>query len=408
MEASLLRTIPDQFPIVDLQRDLVREIKRGHRWIFSDCFAAGKKGERSWLAQLNYKNIPIALGLYDPTSALRFRVFCTLNQKFQKKAAANILISALAENWKKAVDLRAGFPRSHTNCFRLINGEGDGLPGLIIDIYNDTAVIKHDQDENEKIWDHARLSLKLRNRFPQLTCIYLKRKNNADKKGQALWGELKTEVEFIENDVKFSSNIRDAAKTGFFLDQRDNRLKISELAKNKTVLNLFCYTGGFSLLALKGGARAVTSVDISAPAIDALKLNYQLNNFSVSENPSICADAFTYVSAQISARAQFDLVICDPPSFAPNEKSITNASEAYKKIFSEAIKLVATNGFFAASSCSGHISYEEFLGITKEAFSLAKKRATVVYLGGQPSDHPYPLAMESQLRYLKFALLRLD
>ncbi len=204
----------------------------------------------------------------------------------------------------------------------------------------------------------------------------------------------------------FASNIRDAAKTGFFLDQRDNRKLIGQFSKNKTVLNLFSYTGGFSIFAAHGGASEVTSVDIAKAAIEASTRNFEVNKLETKHN-AIAADAFLWIDEQIKLKNKWDLVITDPPSFAPNQKAVETATVAYTKVFANSLKLVKGNGLFAASSCSSHISTDMFLDICREAFSKTRKKGTLVYMGGQPFDHPYPLAMD-ELRYLKFALFRVD
>ncbi|MEN0060038.1 MAG: class I SAM-dependent rRNA methyltransferase, partial [Bdellovibrio sp.] len=308
--------------------------------------------------------------------------------------------------WRKAVEIRKTFDLKVTNSFRLINGEGDGFPGLIVDIYNDTAVIKHDHAIMEKIWNAPEIAKEIQTALPHISCVYLKRRNDVDEKGVNIIGTLASEVQFLENGVLFASNIRDAAKTGFFLDQRDNRKMIQHFSQGKTVLNLFSYTGGFSIFAAKGGAKEVTSVDIAKVAIQAVQRNFEINSLRTLHH-DIAADAFEYLEKQIVEKKKYDLVITDPPSFAPNEKSVEQAKAAYVKVFSNSIKLVQSEGLFAASSCSSHISSTDFMNICQEAFSRARKKATLVYSGGQPVDHPYPLAME-ELRYLKFALFRLD
>ena len=150
----------------------------------------------------------------------------------------------------------------------------------------------------------------------------------------------------------------------------------------------------------------MTSVDIAKVAIQAVDRNFVINGLK-TPHQDIATDAFAYLEELNTQKKKYDLVITDPPSFAPNEKSVEQAKAAYAKIFSNSIKLVSPEGMFAASSCSSHISEREFMDICKEAFSRARAKATLVHLGGQPTDHPYPLAME-ELRYLKFALFRLD
>lgn len=393
-------------PVVRLTRDVTKHLKQGHRWIFANCFDEKEKNSSGFHA-LYFKNELLAFGVLQADTQLRFRVFCLGDEPFFRKNSATKTLDLWFERqWKNAIRLRQCFDPSVTNSFRLVNGEGDGMPGLVVDIYGDVAVIKYDHSIMEKIWNSQALAEKIMAAFPVVKCVYLKRKNKEEEKGVDIVGSLPKETIFKENGLYFASNIRDAAKTGFFLDQRDNRKLIKEFSQGLSVLNLFSYTGGFSLFAAAGGARSVTSVDIGKAAIDAVKRNFELNEFK-TEHRDVAADAFEFVDQEIARKAKYDLVITDPPSFAPNQKSIPQATEAYAKIFSNSIRLANENGYFVASSCSSHITTEAFLEITRDAFSRARKRGTLVRLGAQPSDHPYPLAMQ-ELRYLKFALFRVD
>lgn len=393
-------------PSVRLTRDVTRHLKQGHRWIFANCFSESER-QASGLHGLFLKNELIGFGVLQADTQLRFRVFCLNDEPyFRKNSASKTFELWTARQWKNATQIRQGFDLTQTNSFRLINGEGDGMPGLIVDIYNDVAVVKHDHPVMETVWDLKAIAEKIQAEFKHVKCVYLKRKNKEEEKGLNIVGELPPETVFKENGILFASNIRDAAKTGFFLDQRDNRKLIQGFADGKTVLNLFSYTGGFSLFAAAGGAKSVTSVDIGKAAIEAVNRNFELNKFT-TEHQDIAADAFEYVEQEVQKKTRYGIVINDPPSFAPNQKSVPQATEAYIKVFSSSIRLVEENGYFAASSCSSHISTEAFLDITREAFSRAKKRGTLVHLGAQPFDHPYPLAMP-ELRYLKFALFRVD
>ncbi len=395
------------FKIIALKRDLIRNLKQGHRWIFSDCFDQNEREEESGVALLRYRSEDLAIGVYQHDSHLRFRVLFLLDEFFVKKNNWEESFKRYFEyKFDLAVNLRINFLNKEQNCVRLINGEGDGLPGLIVDIYNDVAVIKHDHPIMDKIWKKDLIAQKIVNAFPFIKHVYLKRRNDDDVKGENIIGELPLDVTFKENGVNFSANIRDGAKTGFFLDQRDNRFLMSKFTKNKSVLNLFSYTGGFSIFSAIGGASAVTSVDIAKNAILACEKNFSINNLN-TKRKSIDQDAFVFISEAIKNKELFDVVITDPPSFAPNSKSIETASEAYKKVFSDSLKLVNKNGLLALSSCSSHINQQMFNEICQEVFSKNRKKGTMVYQGGQGFDHPYPHAME-ELRYLKFNLFRID
>lgn len=397
---------PEQLPVLQLTRDVTKHLKRGHRWIFANCFDEKVK-LKSGMHALYFKKELVGFGAVQADTQLRFRLFCQADEPFFRKNNPIKTFELWTERqWKNAVRIRQAIELKETNSFRLINGEGDGFPGLVVDIYGQVAVMKHDHSIMESIWNRQVIAERIAKDFPQIECVYLKRRNDEEEKGIELIGKLPAETEFKENGLLFSSNIRDAAKTGFFLDQRDNRNWIGRFSKDADVLNLFSYTGGFSLYAAAGGARRVTSVDISRPAIEAVKRNFEINHLTC-ERRDVATDAFAFVEEEMAQKRKYDLVITDPPSFAPNEKSVPQATAAYTKIYSQSIRLVQENGLFAASSCSSHIPTEAFLEITREAFSKASRRGTLIYLGSQPIDHPYPLAMP-ELRYLKFALFRVE
>jgi 23S rRNA (cytosine1962-C5)-methyltransferase len=395
-----------KIPEINLIRDVSKHLKRGHRWIFADCFDQKEKHPEGF-AILKSRNEVLAFGLVQPDTQLRFRVLCLGEETFVRNNNLFHTMTVWSElQWKKAVELRKYFRSEITNSFRLINGEGDGMPGLIIDLYDDTAVIKHDHLAVENFWNHEGIAAKIVQDFPNISTVYHKRRNDDEVKGVEILGKLREEVLFKENGSFFATNIRDAAKTGFFLDQRDNRKLIGQFSHNKSVLNLFSYTAGFSVFAAKGKAREVTSVDIAKAATLAAVRNFEVNELK-TPHTAIAIDAFQFIDERIKDKMKWDLVIADPPSFAPNQKAVETAIEAYIKIFSQSLKLVNANGMFAASSCSSHITTDKFLEITRESFSKNRKRGTLVYFGGQPFDHPYPMAME-ELRYLKFALFRVD
>jgi 23S rRNA (cytosine1962-C5)-methyltransferase len=398
--------VPEHIPSLQLTRDITKYLKRGHRWAFANCFDEKQK-LNSGLHFLFFKKELLGIGVVQADTQLRFRLFCLSDEGLFRKNNVSKTFELWSERqWRNAIAIRKSFDLTQTNSFRLLNGEGDGFPGLVIDIYNSVAVIKNDHPIMEKVWSLKAIAAQIQIDFPQVKCVYLKRRNDEDEKGMNLIGELPQETEFKENGLLFSSNIRDAAKTGFFLDQRDNRNLIRSFAKNLEVLNLFSYTGGFSIFAAAGGAKSVTSVDIGKEIIEAVKQNFTINHLK-TEHRDVAADAFAFVDEQVVLKKKYDLVICDPPSFAPNAKSVPQATSAYIKIFTTSIKLVSENGLFAASSCSSHISTEAFIEIVREAFSKASKRGTLIHLGAQPVDHPYPLAM-TELRYLKFALFRVE
>lgn len=383
-----------------LTRDLTKHVKRGNPWVFSDAVDKVKAPEGSYAILSNHKNEILAHGFYSPSINLAFRVLNLGDKKFNDQEVVTRLARAIS-NKKHLL--------TETNkCFRVINGEGDELPGMVADYYNGIVVLKLDGPAAEAFWKKEEVAdyFMEQPRIP-VSCVYFKRKNKEEEKGLVLtgkFGDLEN-VEFLEHGVRFRTNIIDAAKTGFFLDQRENRNFIRSVSKDKTLLNLFGYTGGFSIYAGLGGATQVTTVDIAPNAIKASELNWEINLLSPDKHEAICTDAFEFVETAQKEKRTWDIVITDPPSFAPNQKAVENAVTAYTKIFADSLKLVKDGGFFAASSCSGHISFEQFLEIVQEALSKSRRRGKVLLIKGQPEDHPFPMALP-EMRYLKFAYLQ--
>lgn len=385
---------------IKLTRDLIKHIKRGNPWIFSDAIEKIRIPEGSYAILQSFKNEVLAHGIYSPTVNLAFRV---LNQGDKKFNDAEVVT-----RMSRAIGLKKHLLTEDNKCFRIFNGEGDELPGVVADYYNGVVVLKLDGAASEAFW----IKEEIANYFMEqsqipVSCVYYKRKNKELDKGSIIAGENESlnDWEFLEHGVKFRTNIPDAAKTGFFLDQRENRNFIRSVSKDKTLLNLFGYTGGFSVYAGLGGASSVTTVDIAPNAIKAAELNWQINSLPAEKHQGLCEDAFLFVEHAQAEKKLWDIVITDPPSFAPNQKAIETAVPAYTKIFADSLKLVKDGGFFAASSCSGHISFESFMEIVQDALSKARRRGKVLLVKGQPEDHPFPLALP-EMRYLKFVYLQ--
>jgi 23S rRNA (cytosine1962-C5)-methyltransferase len=349
---------------------------------------------------LSHKGEVLAHGYYSPSINLAFRVLTIGDRKFHDEEVLARLNRALT-NKKHLLT-------QENKCLRVLNGEGDELPGMVADYYQGVLVLKLDGVAAEAFWNKEALAdYFMEQQTLPVNCVYFKRKNREEEKGLILRGECDalTDWEFLEHGVKFRTNIIDAAKTGFFLDQRENRHFIQSVSKDKTLLNLFGYTGGFSVYAGLGGASKVTTVDIAAHAIKASELNWEINLLSPEKHEAICTDAFEFVQEAQKNKRLWDIVITDPPSFAPNQKAVEAAKEAYTKIFADSLRLVKDQGHFIASSCSGHINFELFMELVQEALSRAKRRGKVLLVKGQPEDHPFPMALP-EMRYLKFVYLQ--
>ena len=342
----------------------------------------------------------IAKGFYDPHSPLAFRV-CTVeaHETLDDPWAANRMGRALA--------LRQMLFDEQTTGFRLFNGEGDGLPGLICDIYSDTAVIQVDGAGPRGFWHLEGIAQWVAQRL-SLEHVFHKTQSRSKDDQRAIIGTKPTKpVAFLENGVTFTADVIKGQKTGFFFDQRENRQEIKTMADNRDVLNLFGYTGGFSVYAGLGNAQQVTTVDIAAPAIEMATQHWQLNQLKPDEHSTVQADAFKFLEDASHQKKAWDLVIVDPPSFAPTQKAVNQAVAAYQKLIAAAAAITAPNGLLATASCSSHVDLPMFLNICETAISKARRRATILRVNTQPPDHPTPLPF-SEGRYLKFIIMRVD
>jgi 23S rRNA (cytosine1962-C5)-methyltransferase len=329
--------------------------------------------------------------MFDPQSALAVRMISLQKAPPQTSFFEN----RLAQAWQ----LRSHVLSAATNCFRLINGEGDLLPGIICDVYADVAVLQFDGPGPYNFWDPDFMARWLLKNTPCRT-VYFKPRH--DSRERALeWGHPLGEgkIQVYENNCQFYVDVVHGQKTGFFLDQRDNRNYLKTIAKGQSVINLFSYSGGFSVYAGIGGAQHVTSVDIAQEALDLAEKNWQLNGLNPTQHLNTRANVFEYLKDH---RKQYDIAICDPPSLAKAEKHKATAVQKYIETFADSARIVKAGGHLLLSSCSSHIGFNDFQEIITAALSKTRQRAQVLRVSGQGPDHPYPHACE-QLRYLKFA-----
>ena len=385
---------------VRLRKDLTRAIKRGHAWLYSDaidlvpaaCGSVAVLSDRRGDKRL-------ASGIYDPQHALPMRV-CRTQPPF------SLDDDWLAGQLQTAIALRHRAFDAHTTGYRLVAGEGDGLPGLIVDVYDRTAVIKLDGGAPEAFYQPLGIAEWLC-QHTQLNCVVLRTRERG-RGGELLVGELpELPIEFIENGLRFTADVLQGQKTGFFLDQRDNRALVQRFSRDCRVLNLFSFSGGFSVAAGVGGATHVTSVDTAGPAIEAAQQHWSMNDLPPHAHSGVVADCFDFLESASSDKQFWDIVVCDPPSFAPNEKSKDKAIAAYGRLAQLSAKLTRTGGLLSLASCSSHVDAEAFRELNAEAFGRGRRCATLLADCSLPVDHPTPLAMP-ELRYLKFQLFRLD
>lgn len=398
---TFVQPSPGKLLTLKLTRELTRSIKRGHPWVFADALRHGPDAAPGTQARLlDRRDREIARGYYDSSSNLAFRV-CSLNK------GENLDDRWAEAQLEKAIRWRQNLFDAQTTGYRLINGEGDQLPGLVCDIYGEAAVLKLDGPAATAFWQAAGIGRWLADRL-NLRQVYERVRSRESAQGQAIVGAMSTEpVSFLENGVAFTADLVHGQKTGFFLDQRENRQRIRQVAAGKRVLNLFGYTGGFSVYAGLGGASQVTTVDVAQPALEAAQAHWHLNQLPEGNHQIVGQDAFAFLQEAQQQKQQWDLVILDPPSFAPAKKAVPKATKAYEALITAGATVTAPHGLLAAASCSSHISLPMFLETCETAISQARRRATVLDVAGQPPDHPAPLVLP-EFRYLKFVLMRLD
>ncbi|MBK9577450.1 MAG: class I SAM-dependent methyltransferase [Fibrobacterota bacterium] len=385
-----------------------KRLREGSPWVYHDGITEG--GESAVSGDLGVvfdrKGRFLAAGLLDPDSPIRLRVLQAIKPEtideawyFRRFSEAVALRGPLRERARK------------TNGFRLVNGESDHFPGLIADRYADTVVLKLYTTAwiphlpivlNALVtaFPHERTVLRL-NR----SCIRSKPLLKGYSDGQVLRGSpLSGPVIFQENGLSFEAEPIVGQKTGFFLDQRDNRARVGELSGGLDVLNVFSYTGGFSLYAARGGATSVASVDISRPATEAAIRNFTLNksdrSVAACHHEPICQDAFQVLEGFARQGRSFDLVILDPPMFAQSSAQVDQALQAYARLTAAGLSVLRPGGILVQASCSNRVSATDFFRCIHHAATLAGRPLQEIERTGHGIDHPVTFSDGSYLKCL--------
>lgn len=380
-----------------LTRNLRRSVLRGHPWVYRDAIAPAPDLEVAQLAHVSdAKGEFVAWAMYDPHGPLALRVLSL--------DSAPPTAATYAARFARALDLRRSVRSSETNAYRLFAGEGDGLPGLVCDVYDRAAVVQFDGRGPSEFWPKAEIAEWLLKHAGVSTVVEKARRKSGDAALTLLAGDVCDPCPIVrENGALFRVNLEKGQKTGFFLDQRPNRDFVRSRAGGKSVLNLFSYTGGFSVYAGLGAASRVASVDVAQGAIDLACENWELNGLAPGHHSGICADVFEFIATD---RERWDHVIVDPPSMGHSEEGKAQAIAKYVSLFAAAAKKVKPGGELSLSSCSSHVSFGDFLELIEEALSQARLRGQVLRVSGQGEDHPFPHVCQ-ELRYLKFVHLAL-
>ncbi len=378
-----------------LHSESARVVRRSrHPWIFRSAIRAceGEEENGARAAVFDGEGIRLATGFYSTGSKIACRVFFWGDSEPPADWAARRLAEALAARRALALD---------SDAFRLVNAEGDFFPGLVADVYGGTVVLKPSIRGAERLVPDVVAAL---DALLPGCAVYLKRDEKAARveslerpSGYLSGSGDDTAVPIVERGLRYLVDVREGQKTGFYLDQRENRRIVGGLAGGRRVLNLFSYTGAFALSALKGGARLVDSVDLSRKALDEAERNYALNRFPAPHEARwIRADGFEF----LDRASEYDLIILDPPPFARGKGEVPGALRGYRRLQSVSLLRLAPGGLLAAFSCSGAVGADAFKRVLFEAAREAGRPVRVIRELHAAEDHPWSVA-HREGEYLK-------
>jgi 23S rRNA (cytosine1962-C5)-methyltransferase len=389
-----------------LQKDLARHLRAGHPWVFRKALEKAPKGLAAGaIVDVTDGGRFVARGYFDPHSAITVRVLT-------REPAEAVDAAFWRRRIARAIALRRELVEGTTGC-RLVHGESDGLPGVVADRYGDFAVVKL---YSAGLTPHRGAIVEgLRAEADGLRGVYgrdeIPRDDDEEEggapAGRVLWGaEPPERIAVDEHGMTVLVDVRKGQKTGHFLDQRENRRMVRTLARGRAeALNLFSYTGGFSVAAALGGARHVVSVDVDRDAIALARENFRANGLDPADHAFAAEDAFELLARHKREGRRFDLVVCDPPAFAKSQRAVEAALAGYASLNRAALAVVAPGGLLVTASCSARVSVEQFTDAVKEAAFKARVELQLVEETRQPPDHPVSLQFREG-RYLKCLVLR--
>jgi 23S rRNA (cytosine1962-C5)-methyltransferase len=389
-----------------LQKDLARHLRAGHPWVFRKAIERAPKGlPAGAVVDVTDEGRFVARGYFDPHSAISVRILT-------REPAEAIDAAFWRRRVARALALRAELV-SGTSGYRLVHGESDGLPGVVADRYDRFAVLKL---YSAGLVPHRPAIVEaLRAEAADLAGVYgrdeVPRDDDEDEggapAGRVLWGaEPPERIAIDEHGMAVLVDVRRGQKTGHFLDQRENRCMVRGLARGRPeALNLFGYTGGFSVAAALGGARHVVTVDVDRDAIALARENFRANGLDPADHAFATEDAFELLAGYKREGRRFELVVCDPPAFAKSQRAVDAAVAGYASLNRAALAVLAPGGLLVTASCSARVSVEQFTDAVKEAAFKARIELQLVAETRQPPDHPVSLQFREG-RYLKCLVLR--
>lgn len=387
-----------------LKRGKEESLKRFHPWIFSGAIDEMDENivDGDVVRVFTYNKEFAAVGLYQIGSiAVRVLSFSDI------EINTDFWISRLqsAYNLRKSIGV---IRNGDNNTFRLVYGEGDNLPGLVIDCYGDTAVMQaHNVGIHLFRFDICKALIAVMGET--IKSIYYKSettlpfKADVEHENGFIYGNMNSDIT-VENNLKFHVDWLKGQKTGFFVDQRENRALLETYSKNRSVLNMFCYTGGFSVYAMRGGAKIVHSVDSSSKAIELTNRNIELNFPNDNRHTAFCEDAFKYLDKN---DAMYDLIILDPPAFAKHRMALRNALKGYTRLNMKGLQRIKSGGFLFTFSCSQIVTKENFRNAVFTAATQANRKVRILHQLHQPADHPINI-YHPEGEYLKGLVLYVE
>lgn len=383
-------------PTVRLSKPIERALRAGHPWIFRDALAGPALPPGQIVTVQDRRGRPLGVGLTD-AGTLAVRVFSTEPDR-------HIDVELLRERVVAALALRARVVPAETTAYRILHGEGDGLPGVVCDRYGDYAVMKLDGEGILALREPV--VAVLREQLAGLGVRGLIERSARRHGGSAsvVFGETPPDqITVLERGMTLVANLFAGQKTGLFLDHRESRARVRSLARDLCVLNLYGYTGGFSVAAALGGAAEVTTVDVAKPALELAARTLERNGLARVPHHIEARDVPEYLASACASERRFELIVADPPNFAPSARTVERATESYHKLHAACCALLVQGGLYLAASCSSHLRAGAFLDTLREGARRAGRVLTVLEQTGAPADHPRRLAFPEG-DYLKVVL----
>ncbi len=384
-----------------LVKDVRASIEAGHPWIYRDALERHDARPGEIVRVVDRDRSTLALGFVDE-GVIGVRV---LGRK-KSDVEGNLLRARL----EAALAARRPFVGDDTTAFRWVHGEGDQLPGVVIDLYGEHAVVRFDSVGAERFVLGERGSLDallaaMRAARPTLRGILSRKGRGESKEVRTVWGEAPPDLVSIrEHGMTLLADLLHGQKTGLFLDHRESRHRVRALSSGREVLNLYGYTGGFSVAAGLGGAKRVETVDVAEAALGLATKSWEANGLSADLHTTHCEDVPRYLEQVKDRGRQYDLIVGDPPSFAPNEAAVPNAMRSYRALHRACLRLLRPGGLYLAASCSSHIDTERFDRTIREAIEKVPRHVRIFERWGGAPDHPrLPAFPEGD--YLKCVLL---